>query len=127
MRKHVQPLSMSEYVAMGFRYTLKSHSSQTQSTPLMSNTTTNAIREPSLIRNNTIAPGCEFWGVVLERPKSLPLSSTKIKYPSKTERPQTVWKNVGTDRNDEQILKVPILGPTRQQTQMYLKKKRRLV
>ena len=87
------------------------------------NTTQSIINEQPLLRHNTMPPGCELWGRKIERPMSLPVTSKKFE--STTPRPKTVTQpkvKFGEGRWGQKK-KVPILGPTRQQTELYLKKK----
>ena len=93
-------------------------------TPRGSTTTPNTAHEQQqLLRYHTLAAGCELWGRKVERPASLPTSK---KFGSRNQRPQTVAETVTrTEGRWGLKKKVPILGPTRQQTELYLKKKSR--
>ena len=89
------------------------------------NTTQSIIndQQQQLLRYNTMPPGCELWGRKIERPMSLPVSSKKFE--PMTPRPKTVTQpklKFGEGRWGQKK-KVPVLGPTRQQTELYLKKK----
>ena len=110
---------MSDFAAMGFRYVTKSSTDQRQVGE------TRALNAPKLVRHKTIGPGGDIWSAVRKRPTSLPITSTKARPRSDKDRPKTTSDKVQTTGKEGKNQRVPVLGPTRQQTKIYLRNNRK--
>ena len=110
---------MSSNVAtMGFRHMTPSSTDKTQTEA------SRAPHAPKLVRHHTIGPGGNIGDMLLKRPTSLPVTSTRVSTRTDKDRPKTTSDEVQVPETEGQNQRVPILGPTRQQTRLYLRNRR---
>ena len=108
----------SKVATMGFRHVTPASTDKSR---------TEASRgsyAPKLVRHHTIGPGGNIGDVLLRRPTSLPVTSTRVSTRTDKGRPRTTSDEVQVQESEGQNQRVPILGPTRQQTRLYLGNRR---